>query len=574
MTTAPSTASGFSPDARLLFDPHGGPAGRHVEFFPEPTADELDGLARLAGLHRGSADASVEVRRTTLRLVRALRIVFGPEVEADRGRYASLLRGIGALETLRSNDPALSRFTPFRMELWTAAAELAGGGTADRAAYRKVLDHSAQKLKQQPDAKFSENIGIPHLQNAVNQLTKLGEGLVRNVLGKPAGPVTRAEVTRVLWAMAGTARRMGALDPAATEGLGRPVLHLPPTEPWTPQRKQELWILTAHALTLHVDADDRFALSALHLAGKGAFGPAHVLREGGAVRGYNWSGAVAPGGLDLRTVSRESADSGGTVSVPAAWTAEGEPAEVLSVWTAADPKGMVVLRLADMPPMRVHDQELLALLDLAPLLRATPLGVPLLFLSSRAGAADRHSPLPQVFTDRTGRNSWAYSGPLGVETPPDGAPLRLIERIDPATGAPGSWNKAWLRKGQATGVPFTSMAMVSSPPAGAVAAADPLFAPQTLLTDDSGAVRGRNWTGEQITKLRADRTLVVENWPGPPGFREMDQDAPWGPETFVVGAEEVPGGGVRTYDGQVLSRAEFARKLAADPALSALPAHV
>ncbi|NJQ03999.1 hypothetical protein, partial [Streptomyces zingiberis] len=126
VTTAPTVSSGYSPDARLLFDPHGGPAGRHVEFFPEPTVAELDGLARTAGLHRGSADASVEVRRTTLRLVRALRIVFGPEVEGDAARYTPLVKGIGALERLRSNDAALSRYTPFRMELWTAAAELAG----------------------------------------------------------------------------------------------------------------------------------------------------------------------------------------------------------------------------------------------------------------------------------------------------------------------------------------------------------------------------------------------------------------------------------------------------------------
>ncbi|NJQ03982.1 hypothetical protein, partial [Streptomyces zingiberis] len=442
-----------------------------------------------------------------------------------------------------------------------------------------MLVSSAVRIAQQPDATFGASIGIPHLQHALGQVTKLGENLVRNVLGKPTGPVTRAEVTRVLWAMAGAAQRVGPLDAQATEALGRRVLHLPPAEPWTPQRKQELWILTARAIAADVDPGDPFTLAAFHLAAKGAFGPAYLLREGGTVRGYNWSGGTAPGGLDLRTVGRPEQEPGGDTKVgsaPAPWAENGEPGDVLTVWTAADPQGMVVLRLADMPPMRINDQEFLALLDLAPLLRTTPLGVPLLFASSRTGSPGRHSPLPQVFTDRTGRAGWAYTAPLRLEsadTAQDGtpAPVRVVELPDPATGALGTWQKTLLR----AGAPVTSgAAMVSSPPAGAVAAADPLFAPQTLLTDDSGAVRGRNWTGERIDLLRADRTLVVEDRPGEAGFRHADESAPWGAEAYVVGAEEVPGGGVRTHDGQVLSRAEFARKLAADPALSALPARV
>ncbi len=100
---------------------------------PEPLPHELDEMARTAGLHTGDGEASPEVRATTLRLVRALRIVFGPETEQDKPAHARLLRGIGAMETLRANDKALSRFTPFRMELWTFIAQRVGAAGKTRA---------------------------------------------------------------------------------------------------------------------------------------------------------------------------------------------------------------------------------------------------------------------------------------------------------------------------------------------------------------------------------------------------------------------------------------------------------
>ncbi|MEI5033218.1 lonely Cys domain-containing protein [Streptomyces sp. S1A(2023)] len=105
-------SSGFHTDAHILHDAPGGVAGRRRWVVPEPLPHELDEMARTGGLHTEDGEASPEVRATTLRLVRALRIVFGPEAEQDEALHARLLRGIGAIETLRANDPGAEPVHP------------------------------------------------------------------------------------------------------------------------------------------------------------------------------------------------------------------------------------------------------------------------------------------------------------------------------------------------------------------------------------------------------------------------------------------------------------------------------
>ncbi|WP_037805191.1 lonely Cys domain-containing protein, partial [Streptomyces sp. NRRL F-5135] len=378
-------SSGFDVDTRILIDTPGGVAGRRRSAAPEPLPHELDQLARDAGLHRGPGAVSPETRATMLRLVRALRIVFGPEAEKDPGLHDQLVKGIGAMETMRAQDPALGRFTPFRMELWTFMAQRVGGKkipTPDD--YRAVLDIAAQTLTGKPAARLGEDMPDMFIQHALKQMTQMGAGLVRNVLRQPGAdtPVTKKAVTWAFWAMAGTARQLGGMDAVFTEKLGRRVLHMFPDEQWTPARKQELWILTAQAIAAGLDPADYFTLSAFHLASKGAFGPAHLLQEGGNARGYNWSGTPAPDGVDLRAVGTQekAGDTASRKHFGAPWTAEGEPGEAMVVWTDTDADGFPVLHLPGMRPFRVADKELLALLDLAPLLRVMPLGVPLVFV--------------------------------------------------------------------------------------------------------------------------------------------------------------------------------------------------
>ncbi|WP_239142477.1 lonely Cys domain-containing protein [Streptomyces sp. SID8016] len=456
-------SSGFDTDAHILHDAPGGVAGRRRRVVPEPLPHELDEMARTAGLHTGDGEASPEVRATTLRLVRALRIVFGPETEQDKPAHARLLRGIGAMETLRANDKALSRFTPFRMELWTFIAQRVGaaGKTPGPDDYRKVLDLAAGLRAKKPEAPLGEAIGDPAIQHAIRQITQFGAALVRNVLRQPEqAPVTQRVVTRAFWAMAGAAQQMAGRDDAFTEKLGRRVLHVFPDEEWTRAHKQQLYVLTAQAIAAELDPADYFTLAAFHLASTGAFGPAQQLRSGEGFQGFNWSGAPAPGGIDLRAVGRQDTDGDGASlqHFRAPWTAEGEPAEAMVAWTDTDADGFVVLHLPGKRPLRVADREFLALLDLAPPLRTAALGIPVLFVLSGAGSGEgRAAALSEAFSNRTARNGWSFSGALTVApttpaAPPTGtpatgappAPLRLIGR--PGTsGQQGVWRKAWLQ---------------------------------------------------------------------------------------------------------------------------------
>ncbi|MGW2213199.1 lonely Cys domain-containing protein, partial [Streptomyces sp. NPDC001781] len=454
VTNGPLTSSGFDVDAHILHDTPDGVVGRHEDAFPEPLPHELDQRARTAGLHTGDSEAAPGVRQTALKLVRALRIVFGPEVETDSALYERLLTGIGALETLRANDPDLSRFTPFRMELWTFAAQRVSSGTPGPDDYRTVLDLAAQRLSQNPAARLGEALPDPLILHAQRQITQFGAVLVRNVLRLPENaPVTKSAVTWALWAMAGAARQMAGRDEAFTEKLGRRVLHLSPEDPWTPARKQQLWVMTAQAIAARLNPADYFTLAAFHLASMGAFGPAHALMDGEKFQGYNWSGTPAPGGVDLRVVGRQDRDGDGTslTHFRAPWRADGEPEDVMVVWTDTGTDGFVVLHLPGTPPLRVADREFLALLEMALPLRAASLGIPVLFVLSGAGSGSgRPMTLSEAFSNRTARNGWAYSGPLTVApgTPPQGtgvAPLRLVGLPEAGTGKQGVWRKAWLR---------------------------------------------------------------------------------------------------------------------------------
>ncbi|WP_344285689.1 lonely Cys domain-containing protein, partial [Streptomyces hebeiensis] len=485
-------SSGFDVDTHILIDTPGGVAGRRRRAVPEPLPHELDAMARTAGLHTSESAVSPETRATMLRLVRALRIVFGPEVEKDPGLYEQLRKGIGAMETMRANDPALGRFTPFRMELWTFMAQRVGGRKIPSPEdYRQVLDISAQVLALKPGARLGEDMPDLFIQHALKQVTQMGAGLVRSVLRQPGAdtPVTKKAVTWAFWAVAGAARQMGGMDAAFTEKLGRRVLHMFPDEQWTPARKQELWVLTAQAIAAGLDPSDYFTLAAFHLASKGAFGPAHLLQEAGNARGYNWSGTPAPDGVDLRAVGTQdqAGDTASRKHFSAPWAAEGEPGEAMVVWTDTDADGFPVLHLPGMRPFRVADRELLALLDLAPLLRVMPLGVPLVFVASGPGGdKGRSMVLSEAFSNRTARNGWAYSGPLTMApatTPSPRAssgPLRLVGLPEAGTGQPGAWRKAWLQG-------LNSSVLFTAPYGDAVFSSPTPVIPRTLTApEDSG----------------------------------------------------------------------------------------
>ncbi|MEU1128141.1 hypothetical protein ABZ371_32290, partial [Streptomyces sp. NPDC005899] len=185
-TTAATGRTGYNDTVRLLAATPDGTLARMATFLPEPVHRTAE-LAEAAGLRPLPRPTGVSAwdddGARALRLVRALRRVFGNEVEADRGvpggRHERLLRGIGALETLRANDPALSARTPLRMELWESLARTPGGPAPRPADFEAVLERA---LAAPRDAVLTAVWDVPALRAAADRLAAGGDAVVRAVL--------------------------------------------------------------------------------------------------------------------------------------------------------------------------------------------------------------------------------------------------------------------------------------------------------------------------------------------------------------------------------------------------------
>ncbi|WP_234314857.1 lonely Cys domain-containing protein [Streptomyces sp. NRRL F-5135] len=428
---AKSSIAGVNDDFFVVEDTPGGVVGRVDRVRPEPLDHELDQLARDAELHRGPGAVPPEIRAATLRLVRALREAFGVAVEDDRGvpggRYERVLKGIGALETLRVNDPVLRAATPFRMEMWTFLARRIGGDTPDQSAYLGVLDAARGQVTSRPDARLGEMVQDTALGYALDEFSGAnGLTLVQGTLGLPdatqAGP---KDIARAFWATVAAADLvLFRMSEAEQENLGRGVLHVAATDPWGDDQVMELTLLAARAHVSGLDITDRHALAAHHLKELGAFD--EILTDGTEATGYNWSGRPAPNGVEVDHwyARMKGSPSGNILTVPrlAQWKSDESPGRTRVIWTGTD-QGTVVIHLPGHPPMPVPDEELWALLDLAPLVTEVSVGTPVVFPMPEFGADGGKR--PQAFSDRTGRNAWAYTGPIELLEKDPFDPLRI-----------------------------------------------------------------------------------------------------------------------------------------------------
>ena len=436
--TAPTGPRGFVLGDVAMTSPRHGEEGRMVTFRPEPQGEDLDALARIAGLDAAAGTSPGEIRGVALRLVRALRMAFGTEIEEAPGQaYQRALQGAGALERLRANDPALGRFTPFRWDMWTfLARKYTDQAVPDKAAYAKVLGDAWQRIRQEPDARLGAALEDPYLRVALAGMSG-GQDTARMVLGLSSGaPVRDQDMARVLWAGAQAARTLGDIPPEQRETFGRAVLHLADTDRWDVRQWRALAVLAAAAHAEGLDAGDRDVLGALHLKRSGAYATAVLLGRDGEIQGVNWSGRPAPGGVRTDRVHLTGAD-GTASSAVAPWWEPAAPVDPHIVWTGTDPAGRPVLRLPLLGAVPVRPREFLTLLELSPALRDLRLGVPLVFLVSGLGAPQRR--LPQAYSDRTGRPAWSYGGTVDLVADDPSGPLEIHLRPEPGAGTPGAW---------------------------------------------------------------------------------------------------------------------------------------
>ncbi|MYS26331.1 lonely Cys domain-containing protein, partial [Streptomyces sp. SID7804] len=448
-TTAATGRTGYNDTVRLLAATPDGTLSRMETFLPEPV-DRIAELTETAGLrplpHPTGVAAWDDAGPRALRLVRALKLVFGNEVEADRGvpggRHARLLRGIGALENLRANDPDLSTLTPLRMELWESlAAASSGRPVPGPAEFEAVLDRA---LAAPPDAALTAVWDAPALRSALDRIAAGGDAAVRAVLRTPpTEPVPPRAHARALWAMTGASRLLDAKSPAEREQLGRAALHLPADAPWDAAAEARLRELTEQAAAAGRDVTRTGDLAVFHLDTLGAFADESRIRTpDGTLQGRNWGPTPLPGGLDparLRTTTAGPDGATATSTEFAPWTRQGAPAPYFA-HTETDPDGTAVLRLPG-GTVRVTEDEFFALLESDPELPLTDRRRPLVLLTSGDGTARWTA--QRDFALRNDRTVWTYDGTLtaseGDATRPGLVTAGPAQA--PSGPRPGTWHR-------------------------------------------------------------------------------------------------------------------------------------
>ncbi|MER7186025.1 lonely Cys domain-containing protein, partial [Streptomyces hyaluromycini] len=273
-----------------------------LELRPEPRGAALDDLARTAGLHADAGPAPEGTRESTLRLVRALRQVFGAAVEDDRddahGEYQRLLRGIGALESMRRNDPGLRDTGPFTMDLLERAARShlgrPAGSVLDSADVLAVLEAAETR----PDGTVLRDfVPLASVDKALGLLARShADQRAVEVLDLDAGSVTAVDRQRLLWA---TVKAVEGLESADVDALAVGVLHLDASaHPVDDARREELLWTVAGAAAAGRDVHNPTALGAYHLQRNGALAKETLLHSGsGRVTGRNWTGRPMTGSL-------------------------------------------------------------------------------------------------------------------------------------------------------------------------------------------------------------------------------------------------------------------------------------
>ncbi len=299
-----SQATPHSPVWFAVYTDARGRPGRLLEFWPEPRDAELADLARTAGLHSGPGPVPRDVLDRTLRLVRALRHAFGPGVGpafapgiGQDPSYDDLLRGIGALELMRQNDPHLNDMGPFTLELFQRAA-LAnlrdhGGGVRppDVGAYRDLL---ARAAGASPGTRLTDFVRVPFLA-MVTQRTRnfrdLRAAAIQVLRLDPGATVGPAEISRFYWAQVKSAEWFSSLPDVHTTALV--ALHLPAPDP---SKRAELGWLATRAIAAGRDPYNVVELAAFHLEELGALDARTLTHDAhGRPNGRNW------GATDRRT---------------------------------------------------------------------------------------------------------------------------------------------------------------------------------------------------------------------------------------------------------------------------------
>ncbi|WP_446046457.1 lonely Cys domain-containing protein, partial [Streptomyces olivaceus] len=456
--------------------------GRHrawALFRPDPSGADLDRLAALAGLAPGDGEVSDEMRAGTLRLVRALRLTFGHDVD-DAADFGDLLRGVAAVDHMWRSDTDFDAAGPFTLDLLNrvVAAHPEAASGVDRAAVRRVLAAAADHWAAWPGDELVGFAEVPAIEEAAQWMRDgdLEDEAVTALDLSGPHQVGEAVRSRMFWARVKAEETLRA--PGTDLNVRVPkVLHLRPGTRPAGHRDTLLDLLT-RAFATGRDAADPDVAAAYDLDESGVYAATGVetVHGGESGDGRDYTAEQAPTTVDLAEFGTPS----GTADAP--WAGRKGPAPYL-VRVTPDGNAPDLLELSfDGETHRVAAGEFLELLAHDTSLAGKELNVPVV-LAFSAHDGDPGD-LAERIAQRLGRTVWWTGFPADLSaTGTSGEPV-LTLRPTPDGDVPdaAAWEKA--RPAQATS-PGDAPRPVQAPLARAGAA--PLLEsfPALTLNDDT-----------------------------------------------------------------------------------------
>ncbi|OSP41769.1 hypothetical protein B7767_19150, partial [Streptomyces sp. 13-12-16] len=479
-----------------------GRRGRWVEHRPEPTGALLDDRARAAGLHTDPVGpASEAVHERTLRLVRALRLTFGVEIEDD-SRYGELLRGIGALDAMRHADPALRDVVPFSLDLFERAArEIRATEHADvdgepgPDAYRDLLARAADVVSLNPGAVLTDLVTLPHVTNVAEGLAGLPEQDVNDEAAHALGldpdraVIGAPERFRLFWATVKALEwESRTPDPVALTGR---VLHLDRPDP---SRVPELLDLVVRAAAAGVDLDNLTELAAFHLELLGALSPdTGLFDDKGVLAGRHWARGSSALMVDADSafVMAATRDGGHRPLYRARMPWTTDPARPTPYLVRGE-TGATHLTM-DLPGglrVRVPYEEVAELLARDPGLNARPQDADIVLASSHTTPVVQPAPeAKSALGTGTGRGVWTSPGAMGLlaqDDPSRPHVLALLPLGDGARQRDRDWSVVRPALQTSTSTSGTTLAAGSTetttPAPGVTPSTDPVSTTATVTT--------------------------------------------------------------------------------------------
>ncbi|MER5794215.1 lonely Cys domain-containing protein [Streptomyces sp. NPDC001980] len=533
------------------------------ELRPEPTGAALDELARTVGLHTGAGPASEEDRDSALRLVRALRLVFGASVEDDKdvvdGEYQRLLSGIGALETMRRDDPGLRDSGPFTMDLLDRVArshaEQSAGlakppGTALEPA--EILAVLEAARTQPARAALRDFVPLPSVDEALSTLAKDDPAQrAVQVLDLGSGPVTAVHRQRLLWATVGAVEGLSAAPDV--NALAVKVLHLDASVvPVDDARRAELLWTMAGAAAAGRDVHNPTALAAFHLERSGALSRGTLLlSSSGREVGRNWTGRpmTDPLVMDRYLATDTNVGPSSAAVLPVPWRLRGAGTGENAYFVLADGgRDHVDMPWPDGSRRPVPPDEIAELLANDPVLNARLPEDPIVPIMPNT---PRSAPLMRALTDRAATGRTVFMPAVNVAL--FHSTRRNEYDIVVAEPAHSGATAGWVRKDPPALVPpapaapavpvTTTVSATSAPEPFPSMPVGPLSSP----VRDAGAVEpatadatasSRPWTTEKVTfeegskevaPARRDRLAALARKAAEAGLRDIRDglQAPW-----------------------------------------------